>query len=76
MIFLGRGDAPRPEALTVIDEEEQYEYVATAYCRIKEVESLKQKLESLIPEALNCGKDLCDDDDNKRNLNGLEDHLS
>ena len=74
--ILGRGSTSAG-GLTVIDEKEQYEYVATAYCRIKEVESFKkgQKLESLIPrEALNCGQDLCDDDDNS-NLNGLEDHL-
>ena len=37
--------------------------------------SKRPEAESLIPrEALNCGKDLCDDDDNS-NLNGLEDHL-
>ena len=73
--ILGRGGSTSG-GLTVIDEKEQYQYVANAVARIMEYEGFKKgNISSLIPkEAMDCGKGLSDDDDSGK-ANGLEEYL-
>jgi superfamily I DNA/RNA helicase len=63
--------------LSVINEKEQYEYVATACARINEIQGFSNgNIMSFIPqEATDCAKGLYDDDDVGK-ADGLEDYLS